>query len=212
MIPSGPFVLANGVTGYYNDPTFAQPQAAAVQIQNASGFFLTVQIGGANYILQPFCASTVPTNNSYQLVVTPNQPQGNFGVLLSLAWLQPNEMPPMADGPLTQGSTQSFGFLSVNYELTTINVLVAVLPSPPAGYVYSLFSLLTTPLGGAGWAVNLCDFDVNTIYAGPITTTPYALNSLIANGRAGTVSSYSSTSNLPVICQLRYDLFPAPIS
>ena len=212
MIPSGPFLLQSGVILTTNDPTQYQPQAVAVQIQNSSGFLITVQIGGANYLIQPFAASTVPTNNSYQINVTPGLPQASFGSLISFAWLQPDEPPPMADGPLTQGNTQSLGLLS---SVLVVNdaFLHQFLPAPPLGYVYSLYSV-TLPLTAAtGGAIQVSNMAVTIIYFPSPAGSAFSFNlgAIIAATAVG-IETAMNSSVYPVTVTLRYDLFPQPIS
>jgi hypothetical protein len=214
VIPSGPYVLASGATQYFNDPTAYQPRATNVQIQNSSAFLLTVQIGGANYLIQPFTASTIPTNNSYQLVVTPGYPQSNFGVLLSLAWLQLNESAPMADGPLTQGSQQSLGLLSAAVTPTS-STAVQILPAPPTGYVYSLYSYTVSYTGATGNVSVAFTPQPPTYSFGQNVASPWPPISL--GGTICTAAEFVSVGpNTPpgftVTVTLRYDLFPQPAS
>jgi hypothetical protein len=61
---------------------------------------LTVQIGGANYSIAPFTASTVLTRQAPLLSVLAGAQTAPTGTL-SLAWLQsPDDAPPMPDGPI----------------------------------------------------------------------------------------------------------------
>lgn len=192
------------------DPTVAQPGAVAVQIQNSSGFLITVQMGGANYLIQPFAASTIPTRGSYQINVTPGAPQASFGALISFAWLQPNEPPPMADGPLTQGNTQSLGLLSVTTVITS-GAIYPVLPTPPLGYVYSIFSVTATFGGGGNCSVLLEGPGGAPLYREPnfpATGDIVSTNSLVVS----TALTMQSLPNTSTTVTTRYDLFPQPIS
>jgi hypothetical protein len=216
VIPSGPFVLTSGQIFTTTDPTAYQPGAVAVQIQNSSGFLITVQIGGANYLIQPFAASTVPTNNSYQINVTPGQPQASFGALISFAWLQPGEDPPMADGPLTQGNTQGLGLLSAILNVVVNGggqVIGNFLPPPPLGYVYALYNCTVTP--STATMANMiitsgsADFNYLTAITAPITLV---LNGLVCATTVSVVGNGGSPVGQSVDFVLRYDLFPQPIS
>lgn len=102
------------------DPTakYSTP-AAAVQVQNASPFILSVSEGGEVYTLQSFTAQTIPTANggTSMTVIPTSGPAGTQGSI-TCVWLQPNEAPPMADGQLTGAAQYAVGLGSTLYSNT----------------------------------------------------------------------------------------------
>ena len=102
----GPFTLVPlGLTSY-TDPAVHTPANAKVQLQNNSNMALSVQIGGANFSIAPFTASTIPTNASPTMTVLAGTQTAPTGTL-TLAWLQPSDEAPMPDGPIVGVSSVS---------------------------------------------------------------------------------------------------------
>ena len=117
---TGPFQLSSTVPLVVGDPNvFTGPASSSVQVQNSSGYLISVNTGGSSYTIQPFACSTIPTQNRTGATITTIAPLSNFGNSITLIWMIPGQNPPMADGALTQGNIQSLGLLSA------VNVLNA---------------------------------------------------------------------------------------
>ena len=222
MISSGPLVLSSGVLLSVTDPTWTQPCATTVQIQNSSGFLIQASIGGVQYLIQPYTASTVPTNKTPYLNIMPGQPQGNFGALIAFAWMQPGEMPPMADGPLTQGSTQSLGLLTTMGvgTFSVASITLNMLPTAALGYAYSLYSLIVTPVSTVPTivALQMVGEPGNVplfVYSGASFVPPITelLNGALSPLQIwAEVTANADETGVQLNFTLRYDLFPLPIS
>jgi hypothetical protein len=111
---TGPFSLSLGQTTSCPNPSKGGLNFAAVQVQNASAFVLTVLAGGEQFTIQAFTASTVPLAGDGQpITLTAAQNPGNVtatNLTVTLVWLLPTnsqtgfETPPMLDGPLTSAA------------------------------------------------------------------------------------------------------------
>lgn len=231
MISSGPFILTANESMAFTDPTWTQPCAEKVQVQNSSGFLIQASIGGVQYLIQPYTASTVPTAKTPYLNIKTIVAQGSFGALISFSWLQKNEDPPMSDGPLFPGNTQSLGLLSAvgaftfapNVGGSSFNV--NLLPLPPLGFVYSLFSIaIATTFAPTG---DVTTFQLEGV---PAIGAPVLLwfwpgaggnfippQLFLVNGVTTSDAVWSeaiagsNTDTDSGILTLRYDLFPQPI-
>lgn len=103
-LTTGPYTLTNGVSVSLSDPYRYSTPAANVQLQNNTGFLLTVQSSGAPYTVQPYTATTIPTIMGGQsIVVVPSATTPNQVGQLSVVWLLDGQNPPIPDGPLTGG-------------------------------------------------------------------------------------------------------------
>jgi len=104
-VTQGPLSLSQGTTLTLNDPADYSVASAALQLQNNSGFTLTVQSAGATYNIMPFFAQTIPTIGGGQsITVTPSNPiqsAGNQTGGLTAVWLLPGQAAPIQDGALT---------------------------------------------------------------------------------------------------------------
>jgi hypothetical protein len=105
MFTTGPFALASGQSITELDPCIPR-QNAAVQLQNLSGFLLTVQIGASQIPIPPFSAVTMSQSGGYQIEITTTQTANTQTGSLVLVWLQPGEASPTVDGPLTTALAQ----------------------------------------------------------------------------------------------------------
>ena len=110
----GPFTLVPLGLNSYTDPAVNTPANVKVQLQNNSNMALSVQIGGANFLIAPFTASTIPTNTSPTMTVLAGAQTAPTGTL-TLAWLQPSDEAPMPDGPIVGTSTVSSNMKLVGY-------------------------------------------------------------------------------------------------
>ena len=103
-LTTGPYTLTNGVSLSLVDPYRYSSPAATVQLQNNTGFLLTVQSSGAPYTIQPYTATTIPTILGGQsVIVLPTAATPNQVGQLSAVWLLDGQDPPIPDGPLTGG-------------------------------------------------------------------------------------------------------------
>ena len=104
-ITQGPFSLSQGVTLTLNDPSDYSQPSTALQLQNNSGFTISVQSAGAVYNIMPFFAQTIPTLGGGQsITVTPQNPiqsAGNQTGGLTVVWLLSGQNAPIQDGALT---------------------------------------------------------------------------------------------------------------
>ena len=104
-VTQGPYSLSQGTTLTLNDPADYSVASSSLQIQNNSGFTLTVQSAGATYNIMPFFAQTIPTIGGGQsITVTPSNPiqsAGNQTGGLTVVWLLPGQQAPIQDGALT---------------------------------------------------------------------------------------------------------------
>ena len=111
MITTGPYSLTNGTTVTVQDPQAATgTSSAAVQVQNASPFILTVTAYGQYFTLQEFTAQTIPlTADGSPITLDPsNGPAGTQGQV-EVIWLLAGEIPPMSDGQLTGAAQYAIG-------------------------------------------------------------------------------------------------------
>lgn len=106
MYTTGPFALAAGVTLVEDDPLIPR-QNERVQVQNLSGFLLTVQIGGMQVPIPPFQAVTISEGGGYQIVAVPTATTNIQGGVAVFLWLQPGEASPVPDGPVSTASSAS---------------------------------------------------------------------------------------------------------
>ena len=136
----GPLALTAGATLTQNDPAKFTPANTDVQVQNNSGYLVTANIGGAQYAIPPFTATTVPTNESPLLQITNAATLSNFGGAVTLVWLQPGEKPPTPDGSLFVGNSNQGG-LQVVSKSQIGNGGGQILPTPAAGYAYRIHSV-----------------------------------------------------------------------
>ena len=208
---TGPFQLSSTVPLVVGDPNvFTGPASSSVQVQNSSGYLISVNTGGSSYTIQPFACSTIPTQNRTGATITTIAPLSNFGNSITLIWMIPGQNPPMDDGALTQGNIQSLGLLSA-VNVLNANAYSQALPAPPVGYVYSLYSITFTS-GGAGqnWEIEAPYPGGNLLFSdtGIVVGASTSLGGMIVANSVGVLVSGS----FPATTTIRYDLFPVPIS
>ena len=208
----GPLALTAGATLTQNDPAKFTPANTDVQVQNNSGYLVTANIGGAQYAIPPFTATTVPTNESPLLQITNAATLSNFGGAVTLVWLQPGEKPPTPDGSLFAGNSNQGGLTSVSgfYNgLGSFTLLVA----PAAAYAYRLHSvsLINAPVGALGSPASIVLGSLTPLIfcagavAGQSLTTNYLLNGLLV-ATAIPVNVYALNSPDTLHLTLHYDL------
>lgn len=99
-LTTGPYSLAAGSVVTLNDPATWSTGSVSVQLQNASGFVLTVQSGGDLYTIAANTAATIPANNGQSLQVSVTSSIGNQSGQLTVVWLLNGQDAPINDGPL----------------------------------------------------------------------------------------------------------------
>lgn len=209
---AGPVLLATtGQIVHATDPARFQPASESVQIQNFSGFLVTAVIGGMMYLLPSLSASTVPTRKDSTLTLTATQVTNAFGQSINLVWLQRDESPAMADGPLTLGSSQSLGLKAIyTFNLPGTPPEALVLSAPPAGYAWSLYAanVYTANAGTLYVASTAANGPPQTAQAVAIgNPTRVSLGGMIMPGAV-----YAQFTSAGAFMDFFYDLFPAPIS
>ena len=109
-LTSGPYNLAAGGLLTLDDPNAKGGQVSdRVQIQNQSGFTLTVYSSGAPYTIPALQSATIPTAAGGQSLTvissaTSSTAAGSVGGSVSAVWLLPEQSSPIPDGPLTVGA------------------------------------------------------------------------------------------------------------
>jgi len=99
---TGPYTPVAGTPITVSDPSTGVP-SNKVQIQNASGFSLSVQVGGLPYSVQPQTATTILTNNEgASITVTPSSTVANQTGTITLVWLLAGQDSPIPDGFMGQ--------------------------------------------------------------------------------------------------------------
>lgn len=215
MQNTGPYFLSKtGQIEYADDPAVHLPSSERVQIQNYSGFLITVMAGGVNYLLPSLSSSTIPTRGAPSIIMTASQVQNTFGQSVNMVWLQRGEIAAMADGPLTLGNTQSLGLLSVSsYNDAPPPGGTTILAKAPTGYVYSIYSVSVDSSLSTG--TQTADFysDSAKDYPGFVVSygatppaTPVSENGLLMPGL------FVVSTAIPMEGTIRYDVFPAPVS
>ena len=162
---TGPYTLANGITQTVSDPAKGVP-SVAVQIQNATGFALTVYTSGTPYAVQPQTASTIPTaGNGGQILMVPTATNASQDGSVTLVWLLDGQEAPIPDGFLTNTVANQRtaltnvvnGFATANFTVATLGTDRAVLLvlHPVAGSPTVVWSITGTQSGiayGSGTA------------------------------------------------------------
>jgi hypothetical protein len=99
----GPFTLVLNVAQSLLNPTATGGNpAVGIQIQNSSGFVISVLAGGEQYTIQSFTAQVVPLiADGSPVTVDAVQSTGTTANKLTVVWLLAGESPPMTTGPLT---------------------------------------------------------------------------------------------------------------
>jgi len=178
-LTAGPFSVSAGTTGTYNDPNAQGGQTSdRVQVQNQSGFTLTVFSSGAPYTIPALQASTIPAVPGGQSIEVETGAIGtsSAGGSFSLIWLLPGQDSPIPDGPLT--------LPSVNGSIVLDSESWAGLPgfsrpvSIPASIQTISLTLIVGDIGGStgAWTLTVVGAMSGQIYlsksgTGPTTVT-----------------------------------------
>ena len=101
MLTTGPFVPALNVPIAASSPYKGTPGAAAVQVQNLSGFqlFASTPGGGQVYSIPPLMAATLPLAETAGVNLSPVVQLAALGSI-TLVWLVAGESAPVPDGAL----------------------------------------------------------------------------------------------------------------
>ena len=109
-LTSGPYILAASSTLELDDPNARGGQVSdRVQIQNQSGFTLTVFSAGAPYTIPALQATTIPTVDGGQSLIVATSAStstgsGAAGGSVTAVWLLPEQSSPIPDGALIVGA------------------------------------------------------------------------------------------------------------
>jgi hypothetical protein len=173
-VTQGPYSLSQGTLLTLNDPADYSVPSSAIQLQNNSGFTLTVQSAGATYNIMPFFAQTIPTLDGGQSITVnpanPIQSAGNQTGALTVVWMLPGQDAPIQDGALTpiiiNSREQSPSFTSVSgsqytyyYPLQATDQSQEYIFFPSSGHGYTISYTVTgltsghVYASGAGFAV-----------------------------------------------------------
>ena len=109
-LTTGPYNLAASSTIELDDPNARGGQVSdRVQIQNQSGFTVTVYSAGAPYTIPALQASTIPTAAGGQSLLlatsaSTSTTSGAVGGSVTAVWLLPEQLAPIPDGVLNVGA------------------------------------------------------------------------------------------------------------
>ena len=109
-LTTGPYNLAASSTIELDDPNARGGQVSdRVQIQNQSGFTVTVYSAGAPYTIPALQASTIPTAAGGQSLLlatsaSTSATSGAVGGSVTAVWLLPEQLAPIPDGVLNVGA------------------------------------------------------------------------------------------------------------
>ena len=109
-LTTGPYNLAASSTIELDDPNARGGQVSdRVQIQNQSGFTVTVYSAGAPYTIPALQASTIPTAAGGQSLLlatsaSTSTTSGAAGGSVTAVWLLPEQLAPIPDGALIVGA------------------------------------------------------------------------------------------------------------
>jgi hypothetical protein len=104
-LTKGPYTPTADVSFSVSDPNVWGNPSTFVQIQNASGFTLSVATSGAPYSIQPQTATTIPTlGDGSVITITPSSGIANQVGTITTVWLLDEQNPPIPDGYLTSAT------------------------------------------------------------------------------------------------------------
>lgn len=99
-VVTGPYAITAGQTLALNDPATWSSASQTVQMQNNTGFTVSVQSSGSAYNIQPFTASTIPCAGGQTLVAQVSSTINVSGGFLTAVWLLSGQDAPIPDGPM----------------------------------------------------------------------------------------------------------------
>lgn len=179
---TGPYTPVAGIPITVSDPSTGVP-SNKVQIQNASGFSLSVQVGGLPYTVQPQTATTILTNNEgASITVTPSSTVANQTGTITLVWLLAGQASPIPDGFMGQsianqriGGTYSIG--------TTVTTTIPLLATDQS--ITLFFSMTSSPVEISSYSITGTSSGIlyasSSIY-GPIGSTQYTVGPVTVYG------------------------------
>ena len=170
---TGPYAITAGQTLSLNDPAVWSIASEAIQIQNNTGYNVSIQTAGSAYNIQPFTASTIPCAGGQTLVAQVSSTANVSTGFLTAVWLLPGQTGPMQDGPL------------VVYPKSQVNITTAAtVVYFPSGYnvwqvsgwplqdtTINLYSIGTTP-GGYWFLTTNPTQPTGNIYGGVLHVNP----------------------------------------
>jgi hypothetical protein len=179
---NGPFTLTLDQQLPIPNPTLGGVNFAKVQLQNSSGFVLTVIAAGLTYTLQPFIAQTIPLDLDGQPIqVTPTQVPGGDDAgnnTLTAVWLLDGETAPMQDGPLTAAAIAAAisGSVAVTDVLVNgINVGTTNVIAVPASAVLHSYSALVVILTPSNIPLSVITAAANGAQVQPVSAAGHAI-------------------------------------
>ena len=159
-LTSGPYNLAASSSLELSDPNARGGQVSdRVQIQNQSGFTLTVFSAGAPYTIPALQSSTIPTVSGGQSIIvatsaTSSEAIGSVGGSVSAIWLLPGQNSPIVDGPLIVGA--AIGSVSLGSKSHTLSVFASTFTDLFAiDYTVQRMTLTVTITGLSSSSVDL---------------------------------------------------------
>ena len=179
---TGPYTPVSGTPITVSDPSTGVP-SNKVQIQNASGFSLSVQVGGLPYSVQPQTATTILTNNEgASITITPSSTVANQTGSITLVWLLAGQDSPIPDGFMGQsianqriGGTYSIG--------TTVTTTISLLATDQS--ITLFFSMSSSPVEISSYSITGTSSGIlyasGSIY-GAIGTTQYTVGPITVYG------------------------------
>ena len=149
-LTTGPYNLAASSTIELDDPNARGGQVSdRVQIQNQSGFTVTVYSAGAPYTIPALQASTIPTAAGGQSLLlatsaSTSTTSGAAGGSVTAVWLLPEQLAPIPDGvlnvgaangsvvlgsktlPFTSGGGIYVDTFSIDYTVQRMNIVISI--------------------------------------------------------------------------------------
>lgn len=195
-LTTGPYTLTNGVSVSLSDPYRYSTPAASVQLQNNTGFLLTVQSSGAPYTIQPYTATTIPTIMGGQsLIVTPNATTPNQVGQLSAVWLLDGQEPPIPDGPLTGGiANQRVALTASGNGLQNFTIPLQATDQSISLYLTGTWSYLNYSVVGSVSGVTYASGFVAAVTLGYQNVGPFSISGAVDTSVVLTISAPLASS------------------
>lgn len=168
---TGPYAITAGQTLSLNDPAKWSIASQTVQIQNNTGFTVSVQSSGAAYNIQPFTASTIPCAGGQTLVAQVSSTINVSGGFLTAVWLLPGQDAPMPDGPMVVYPKQTTILTASTYSGGTSGLTTVISGWTNNQTSITLNYAATYYLGTYIWLTGINLSGAGTVYPG----VPYGL-------------------------------------